>query len=179
MKKIAVLTGGGDCPSLTAMVRAIVKSADNYGLEVIGIRDGFRGAAAGYFFPLQIEDVSGILPSGGSIWGITGQDNPVDSQSASGGVELPGDRFGDVQHNLADQQVDVLLVIGGEDSISTALQLSELGLPVILIPQTNDDDRILANRLGIAAVEAAMAEQFAMRLVLQDQEIILVPIAAG
>ncbi len=71
MKRLAVLTGGGDCPGLNAVIRAIVKSSALKGIEVVGICDGFRGAVEGEFIPLDVKSVSGILPHGGTILGNT------------------------------------------------------------------------------------------------------------
>jgi len=140
MRRLAVLTGGGDCPGLNAVIRAIVKSSANCGLEVIGIRDGFRGAVEGDFIPLNPSDVSGILPRGGTILGTTNRDNPFAYQSVYGAKEPPVDRSNDVLRNMGKHNVDALLAIGGDGSLSIALKLSELGLPVVGIPKTIDND---------------------------------------
>ena len=140
MKRLAVLTGGGDCPGLNAVIRAIVKSSAGRGIEVIGIRDGFRGAVEGDFVPLQIMDVSGILPRGGTILGTTNRDNPFAYQSQPGSDELPVDRSGDVIRNMENNDIEALLVIGGDGSLSIASRFYELGLPVVGVPKTIDND---------------------------------------
>jgi ATP-dependent phosphofructokinase / diphosphate-dependent phosphofructokinase len=140
MNRLAVLTGGGDCPGLNAVIRAIVKSSVRRGIEVVGIRDGFRGAVEGDFIPLSVNDVSGILPRGGTILGTTNRDNPFSYQSRPGTDEPPTDRSGDVLRNMDKNNIDALLVIGGDGSLSIALKFAELGLSVVGIPKTIDND---------------------------------------
>lgn len=140
MRKLAVLTGGGDCPGLNAVIRAIAKSAHGYGVEVLGIRDGFRGAVEGDFLPLSLKDVSGILPRGGTILGTTNRDNPFAYQMNVNGVTQPVDRSDDVIRNLQEHKVDALLAIGGDGSLNIALKFADKGLKVIGIPKTIDND---------------------------------------
>ena len=138
--KLAVLTGGGDCPGLNAVIRAVAKSAHQNGVEVLGIRDGFRGAVEGDFMPLTLNDVSGILPRGGTILGTTNRDNPFAYETKLDGVTKPMDRSDDVLRNLKERGVDVLLAIGGDGSLNIALKLANKGLSVIGIPKTIDND---------------------------------------
>ena len=140
MRKIAVLTGGGDCPGLNAVIRAVAKSAHQYGIEVLGIRDGFRGAVEGDFMPLNLKEVSGILPRGGTILGTTNRDNPFAYETKVNGVAQVLDRSGDVIRNLKERDVDALLAIGGDGSLNIALKFAKLGLNVIGIPKTIDND---------------------------------------
>lgn len=140
MQRLAVLTGGGDCPGLNAVIRAVVKSSVQHGIQVMGIRDGFRGAVEGEFIPLTVNDVSGILPRGGTILGTTNRDNPFDYKSDPGTEGSPTDRSGDVIGNMNKFNIDCLLVIGGDGSLSIASKLHGLGLPVIGIPKTIDND---------------------------------------
>ena len=140
MKRIAVLTGGGDCPGLNAVIRAIVKSSALKGIEVVGIRDGFRGAVEGEFIPLDVKSVSGILPHGGTILGTTNRDNPFSYQSKPGSSETPEDRSGDVLRNIREHQIEALLVIGGDGTLSIASKFSALGLSLVGIPKTIDND---------------------------------------
>lgn len=140
MRKIAVLTGGGDCPGLNAVIRAVAKSAHQYGLEVLGVRDGFRGVVEGDFMPLTLKDVSGILPRGGTILGTTNRDNPFAYETIINGVAQIEDRSSDVIRNLKEQDVDALLAIGGDGSLNIALKFAKLGLNVIGIPKTIDND---------------------------------------
>lgn len=140
MRKLAVLTGGGDCPGLNAVIRSIAKSAHQYGLEVLGIRDGFRGAVEGDFMPLTLNDVSGILPRGGTILGTTNRDNPFAYATNLNGVTQILDRSDDVMRNLKERDVDALLAIGGDGSLNIALKFANKGLSVIGIPKTIDND---------------------------------------
>ncbi|MHB1404340.1 MAG: 6-phosphofructokinase [Desulfitobacteriaceae bacterium] len=136
MQKLAVLTGGGDCPGLNAVIRAVVKTAYQYGIEVIGIRDGFRGAVEGEFIPLSLSEISGILPRGGTILGTTNRDNPFAYETKGQTV----DRSGDVLRNLQEHDVGALVAIGGDGSLKIALELGEKGLNVIGVPKTIDND---------------------------------------
>lgn len=140
MRKLAVLTGGGDCPGLNAVIRAVAKTAHHHGIEVLGIRDGFRGAVEGDFVPLGLKDVSGILPRGGTILGTTNRDNPFAYATNLNGVTEMVDRSDDVLKNLKERGVDALLAIGGDGSLNIALKLAEKGLNVIGIPKTIDND---------------------------------------
>ena len=138
--KLAVLTGGGDCPGLNAVIRAVVKSAYQSGIEVLGIRDGFRGAVEGDFMPLTLSDVSGILPRGGTILGTTNRDNPFAYDTKINGITKSVDRSDDVLNNLKEHSVDVLVAIGGDGSLNIGLKLASKGLAVIGIPKTIDND---------------------------------------
>lgn len=138
--KIAVLTGGGDCPGLNAVIRAVAKSAHQNGIEVLGIRDGFRGAVEGDFIPLTLSSVSGILPRGGTILGTTNRDNPFAYETRLDGATKTMDRSDDVLRNLKEHGVDVLLAIGGDGSLNIALKFANKGLSVIGIPKTIDND---------------------------------------
>lgn len=140
MHKLAVLTGGGDCPGLNAVIRAIVRSANQYGLEVMGIRDGFHGAVEGEFVPLTLKDVSGILPRGGTILGTTNRDNPFEYMTNVNGVRRSLDRSEDVIRNFKEAGVDALLAIGGDGSLNISLKFMDKGFPVIGIPKTIDND---------------------------------------
>jgi 6-phosphofructokinase 1 len=128
--KIGVLTGGGDCPGLNAVIRAIVrKGVGVYGHEFVGYRDGWRGPLEADSNPLGVPEVRGILPRGGTILGSS-RTNPM---KEDGGVEkLVG--------NLAADGVDGLIVIGGEDTLGVASKLSETGVKVVGVPKTIDND---------------------------------------
>jgi 6-phosphofructokinase 1 len=138
--KLAVLTGGGDCPGLNAVIRAVVKSAYQCGIEVLGIKDGFRGAVEGDFMSLALNDVSGILPRGGTILGTTNRDNPFAYETILDGVTQTMDRSDDVLRNLKERGVDALVAIGGDGSMNIALKLANKGLSVIGVPKTIDND---------------------------------------
>jgi ATP-dependent phosphofructokinase / diphosphate-dependent phosphofructokinase len=128
--RIGVLTGGGDCPGLNAVIRAVVrKGVSTYGYEFVGFRDGWRGPLEGMTRPLGINEVRGILPRGGTILGSS-RTNPF---KIDGGVEQ-------IQSNLAQLGIDALVAIGGEDTLGVATKLDELGVRVVGVPKTIDND---------------------------------------
>ena len=128
--RIGVLTGGGDCPGLNAVIRAIVrKGVSVYGHEFVGYRDGWRGPLEGVTMELGIEQCRGILPRGGTILGSS-RTNPF---KLDNGVER-------IKQNLAKDGVDALVAIGGEDTLGVATKLSELGVDVVGVPKTIDND---------------------------------------
>jgi phosphofructokinase-like protein len=128
--RIGVLTGGGDCPGLNAVIRAVVrKGVGVYGYEFLGFRDGWKGPLEGSTMDLGIAQVRGILPRGGTILGSS-RTNPF---KIDGGVDL-------IRENLHRFGVDALVSIGGEDTLGVATQLHELGVNVIGVPKTIDND---------------------------------------
>jgi 6-phosphofructokinase 1 len=134
--RIGVLTGGGDCPGLNAVIRALVRTGiPEYGYEFLGFRDGWRGPLEGDTVPLDIQAVRGILPRGGTIIG-TSRTNPLADSAASGG------RSGleRIKANLAELGVDALVAIGGEDTLGVAASLGAAGVPVVGVPKTIDND---------------------------------------
>ena len=129
--RIGVLTGGGDCPGLNAVIRAIVrKGVGVYGHEFVGYRDGWRGPLEGDSRPLGVPEVRGILPRGGTILGSS-RTNPF---AADDGPKR-------IAANLEAAGVDGLIAIGGEDTLGAASRLhSEAGVPIIGVPKTIDND---------------------------------------
>jgi len=128
--RVGVLTGGGDCPGLNAVIRAVVrKGVTEYGYEFVGFRDGWKGPLEGLTTDLGITQVRGILPRGGTILGSS-RTNPI---KIDGGVEK-------IKANLAAQGVDALIAIGGEDTLGVATALHEHGVPVVGVPKTIDND---------------------------------------
>lgn len=128
--RVGVLTGGGDCPGLNAVIRAVVrKGVKEHGFEFIGFRDGWRGPLEGVTMPLGIEQCRGILPRGGTILGSS-RTNPF---AVEGGVER-------IRENLAAAGVDALVAIGGEDTLGVATKLADLGVDVVGVPKTIDND---------------------------------------
>jgi 6-phosphofructokinase 1 len=126
--RIGVLTGGGDCPGLNAVIRAVARRSWSAGHEVVGVREGWRGMVEGLFSPLGPQQISGILPRGGTIIG-TSRTNPY---SLDGGVDSVRASF---------EQLDALVAIGGEDTLGVAARLyREHGLPVVGVPKTIDND---------------------------------------
>jgi ATP-dependent phosphofructokinase / diphosphate-dependent phosphofructokinase len=134
--RVGVLTGGGDCPGLNAVIRAIVRTgAAEYGYEFTGFRDGWRGPLEGDTMVLDVQAVRGILPRGGTILGSS-RTNPLGESAASGG-RSGLDR---VKGNLASLGVDALVAIGGEDTLGVAGRLYEEGVNVVGVPKTIDND---------------------------------------
>lgn len=128
--RVGVLTGGGDCPGLNAVIRAVVrKGVNDHGFEFVGFRDGWRGPLEGVTMPLGIEQCRGILPRGGTILGSS-RTNPF---AVEGGVER-------IKDNLAAAGVEALVAIGGEDTLGVATKLAELGVRVVGVPKTIDND---------------------------------------
>ncbi|MGZ5404935.1 MAG: 6-phosphofructokinase [Nocardioides sp.] len=128
--RVGVLTGGGDCPGLNAVIRAVVrKGVKIHGFEFVGYRDGWKGPLEGDTMELGVPQVRGILPRGGTILGSS-RTNPF---KIEGGVER-------IKDNLATHGVDALIAIGGEDTLGVATQLADLGVNVVGVPKTIDND---------------------------------------
>ncbi|HYL92420.1 MAG TPA: ATP-dependent 6-phosphofructokinase [Alphaproteobacteria bacterium] len=142
IKTIALCTGGGDCPGLNAVIRAVVKAAIlKYGWRVIGVEDGFDGL----IWPeksheLKLEDVSGILPRGGTILGTTNRGNPFKYKQEDGEQEVERDFSGQLIENAKKMGIDALIVIGGDGTLKIALELQRKGLNVVGVPKTIDND---------------------------------------
>ncbi len=142
IKTIGVLTGGGDCPGLNAVIRAVVKTAyGHYGMEVLGIRDGFEGLIHGkqHIMKLTPDAVRGILPRGGTILGTTNRGNPFAFVPA-GSKAKPKNMSRAAIANFKELGLDALVVIGGDGSLGIGLDFFKLGLPVVGIPKTIDND---------------------------------------
>ncbi len=139
-RRIAVLTGGGDCPGLNAVIRAVVKTAVAGELEVLGVTNGFAGLVEDWFRPLGDAEVSGILPRGGTILGTTNRDNPFHYPVENGGVCAYRDESERVLANLKRHNVEGLIVIGGDGSLKIATLLSAKGIPLVGVPKTIDND---------------------------------------
>ena len=128
--RVGVLTGGGDCPGLNAVIRAVVrKGVPEYGYSFLGFRDGWRGPLEALTKPLDIPAVRGLLPRGGTILGSS-RTNPF---AIEGGVEK-------IRRNLQNLGVDALIAVGGEDTLGVAKKLHALGLKVVGVPKTIDND---------------------------------------
>jgi len=129
MKKIGILTGGGDCPGLNAVIRAVVKKSVQYEWQIIGIKNGWKGLVDGEMELLTDYSVSGILPKGGTIIGSSRTNpfnNPEDAQKSEENIK----KFG----------LDSIIAIGGDDTLSVASKLYERGIPTVGIPKTIDND---------------------------------------
>jgi len=141
IKRIGLLTGGGDCPGLNAVIRAVVKTANlRYGVETFGFQDGFKGLVKKYGRSLSIADVSGILPRGGTILGTTNRDNPFNYLVEKNGKNEYRDCSDEVMRNVEELKIDALVVIGGDGSLHIANEFHKKGLPVVGVPKTIDND---------------------------------------
>ena len=130
--KIGILTGGGDAPGINAVIRAIVRKAiQNYGYETLGIKDGWLGLVQGEFTSLEIKTLSGLLSKGGTILG-TSRTNPF--KSADGPKRI--------LENVSKHGIDAVIAIGGDDTLGVAAKLYEMGLPVVGVPKTIDNDLV-------------------------------------
>ncbi|MEF3115593.1 6-phosphofructokinase [Streptomyces chrestomyceticus] len=129
--RVGVLTGGGDCPGLNAVIRGVVrKGVQEYGYGFVGFRDGWRGPLEGDTVPLDIPAVRGILPRGGTVLGSS-RTNPFKQQ----------DGIRRIKDTLAKEEVEALITIGGEDTLGVAARLSgEYGVPCVGVPKTIDND---------------------------------------
>ncbi|MDD4953611.1 MAG: 6-phosphofructokinase [Candidatus Omnitrophica bacterium] len=130
MAKIGILTGGGDCPGLNPVIRAVVRKALNEGYEVVGIKNGWKGLIEADTVKLDLSYVSGILPKGGTILG-TSRTNPYKKE----------DGLRKVQENYKKLGLDALIAVGGEDTLGVASKLTKDGIPNIVgVPKTIDND---------------------------------------
>src|ERR687889_569011 len=128
--RVGVLTGGGDCPGLNAVIRAVVrKGVGEYGFDFVGFLDGWRGPLENVTTPLGVDEVRGILPRGGTIL-KSSRTNPFKVEN---GVER-------IKENLAANGIDALVAIGGEDTLGVATKLADLGVNVVGVPKTIDND---------------------------------------
>lgn len=142
MKRIAILTGGGDAPGLNAVIRAAVKTAINqYGCEVIGVRDGYDGFIDEKgIIPLGLADVRGLLPRGGTILGAANRGNPFARKVIRDGREVTIDVSDEIVKGIERLKLDALLVLGGDGTLHIAHELSQKGVPIIGVPKTIDND---------------------------------------
>lgn len=141
VKKIALLTGGGDCPGLNAVIRAVTRTAIlNYGYEVIGYKFGYRGLYKNDFVKLTLESVSGILHRGGTILYSSNKDNLFDYNVMENGIMVKKDVSDIALENLKREGVDVLVVIGGDGTLTSARDFARKGIKVIGVPKTIDND---------------------------------------
>jgi phosphofructokinase-like protein len=141
-RRIGVLTGGGDCPGLNAVIRAVTKTSQlECGASVLGIEDGFEGLVEGRAHELAHQEVSGILGLGGTILGSSNKGDPwhYPTETARGRIEIHDMAFKAIR-NVERWQLDALVAIGGDGTMHIARRLSEAGVPVIGVPKTIDND---------------------------------------
>lgn len=140
IKKIAVLTGGGDCPGLNAVIRGVTKPALDFGMSVIGIEDGFEGFVEGRCRTLTNNDVSGILNIGGTILGSSNKGDPFHWPQKIKEKTKIVNRADVVLKNYKKWKLDALIAIGGDGTMHICNELSKLGMNIIGVPKTIDND---------------------------------------
>ncbi len=140
-KRIGILTSGGDCPGLNAVLRGVTKAAENLNWEVFGFRDGFEGLLPpARYLMLDRASTADILQIGGTILGTTNKGHFVAKQGAGEKISIPAEVIKQAWETLAELRIDGLVVVGGDGSLTTALQLFEAGFPIIGVPKTIDND---------------------------------------
>lgn len=127
--RVGILTGGGDCPGLNAVIRAVVWQASRYGDQIIGIKNGWEGLVTGTGTPLDRKAMGGLLCRGGTILG-TSRTNPFKDAGTTKTVI----------NNMKKMGLDAIIAVGGEDTLGAAYKLSKLGIPIIGVPKTIDND---------------------------------------
>lgn len=159
-KRIGVLTSGGDCPGLNAVLRGVVRAASNLDLEVIGFREGFEGLLGdGKYEILDMRRTAGIMHLGGTILGTTNKGHFVAKVRAGEKTRVPDEVLEEVRRTLGHLHVEALIVIGGDGSLTTAQQLFEAGVPTIGVPKTIDNDlEATAMTFGFDSAVACVAD---------------------
>jgi len=141
IKRIGILTGGGDAPGLNTVVRGVVKAAiHTHGWEVFGFYDAFRGLVAGHGQWLDWNDVSGILTQGGTILGTTNRDNPFAFVNDHKHPEKKRDASPDVVRHYRKLKLDALVAVGGDGTLQCSYKMAKLGLKIVGVPKTIDND---------------------------------------
>ena len=139
--RMGILTSGGDCPGLNAVLRAATKSAFWLGYDMVGFRDGFEGLVDPIRYQvLTPQNTAGILVEGGTILGSTNKGRFAARVGVSGRAEIPRELVDQVADTVKRLRLEGLIVVGGDGSLSTALQFHEAGIPVVGVPKTIDND---------------------------------------
>ena len=161
-KRIGVLTSGGDCPGLNAVLRGVVRAATNRNWEVLGIHDGFEGLLTKdkeNFEPLDLRRTAGIMPLGGTILGTTNRGHFITKIGAGAKAQVAPEIIAQTRETLRELGIEALIVIGGDGSLTCALQLHEAGIPVVGVPKTIDNDlEATAMTFGFDSAVACVAD---------------------
>src|SRR5205823_4585328 len=140
-KTIGILTGGGDCPGLNAVIRAAVRTARcDHELEVLGVQLGFEGLLTRAVVPLTTESIRGILPKGGTLLRTTNRGNPFSFPALQEGHPVVVDRSDEVIRNIRELGIDGIIAIGGDGTLRIAQRLCDMGIPMVAVPKTIDND---------------------------------------
>lgn len=141
IKKIALLTGGGDCPGLNAAIRAVVQAAtQEHGIQVVGVPDGFKGLLENKFVPLNLVNTTGIFAKGGTVLGSSNVDTPFRVPVVRSGEKRYEDRSDEVIEHLNRERVDAMIVIGGDGTQAISHEMVKKGVKIVGIPKTIDND---------------------------------------
>ncbi len=140
VKRIGILTGGGDCPGLNAVIRGVTKPAHDNGLTVLGILDGFEGLVQGKAIELYNKDVSGILSHGGTILGSSNKGDPFHWPEEIDGKIKIVDRSKEAMKHYDAWNLDALIAIGGDGTMHISKKLSDMGMNIVGVPKTIDND---------------------------------------
>ena len=135
VRRIGILTGGGDCPGLNAVIRGVTKPAQDYGMSVLGIRDGFEGLVEGRAQELKNEDVSGILATGGTILGSSNKGDPFHWPVEKDGKIKIVNKSEAALRNYQAWNLDALIAIGGDGTMHICKKLGDMGMNLIGVPQ--------------------------------------------
>jgi len=159
-KRIGILTSGGDCPGLNAVLRGASRAADKLGWQLIGFKDGFEGLLPpGDFMTLDRSATAGIMHLGGTILGTVNKGHFVARAGSDGHATIPADIILKARQTFDDLDLHALIVIGGDGSLATALQLHEEGFPVVGVPKTIDNDlEATARTFGFDSAVACVAD---------------------
>jgi 6-phosphofructokinase 1 len=140
-KRLAILTGGGDCPGLNAVIRAVVRTATRvHDFDVLGVQLGFEGLMTNATIPLTADSIRGILPKGGTLLRTTNRGNPFQYPVFENGVQIPVDRSQMVVDNIRALGIDGVIAIGGDGTLKIAQKFCDMGMPMVAVPKTIDND---------------------------------------
>ena len=159
-KRIGILTSGGDCPGLNAVIRGVVRAADKLDWEVVGFIDGFEGLLQpGDYRILDRHSTALIMPQGGTILGTTNKGHFISKIGAGDKVGVAPETVENAREILTRLRVDGLILVGGDGSLTTGLQLFEAGFPIIGVPKTIDNDlEATAMTFGFDSAVACVAD---------------------
>jgi 6-phosphofructokinase 1 len=139
--RVSILTGGGDCPGLNAVIRGFVRASTNiYGWKVFGIMDGFDGLLKNKFIELSADDVAGLQARGGTILGTSNRGNPLRYPIKKGGIIVFKDVTSNIIKNIKKKKLDVVVAVGGDGTMKITQAIREKGINVIGVPKTIDND---------------------------------------
>jgi ATP-dependent phosphofructokinase / diphosphate-dependent phosphofructokinase len=139
-RTVGILTGGGDCPGINAVIRAATRTAFEFGWDVVGIEDGFDGLVRKKVRKITADDIRGILPMGGTILGTTNRANPFEYPMRKGRATLEVDRSGEAVRYFDSLGLAGLIAIGGDGTLAMADRFHRKGLPIVGVPKTIDND---------------------------------------